>query len=173
MADNSLPQAVPDNTETSPASRPSSFLQANAVGGPKACSTSRLARCETNPRRYARHRFARNFQQDSPTWANNWTSRQNTHLRLIRKSVIRARGESVCSGVPSLKGRSPACNRLEILQEALEHPECLLVNLDPADDQVLGFQVIGGAGCLAERVSILENNLMALNEVGNVILGRG
>ena len=45
-----------------------------------------------------------------------------------------------------------ALERLEILQEALEHPERLLVHLDPADDKVLSLEVICGSGCLAERV---------------------
>ena len=100
--------------------------------------------------------------------ASEYTSETDSQERGSRKRRISLRQE--CHR--QRDDRRP-CNRLEILQKALEHPERLLVNLDPADDQVLGFQVIGGAGCLAERVSILENNLMALNEVGNVILGRG
>ena len=43
---------------------------------------------------------------------------------------------------------------LEILQKALKHPEGLLMNLDPADDEVLSFQVVCGAGSLAQRMRI-------------------
>src|SRR5262245_4544267 len=46
------------------------------------------------------------------------------------------------------------------------------MNLNPADDEILSFQVIGGTGGLTKRESVRQGDLMRLDEVSNEILGR-
>ena len=57
-------------------------------------------------------------------------------------------------GRESHSSRQPYEKPLEILQKALKHPEGLLMNLDPADDEVLSFEVVCGTGSLAQRMRI-------------------
>jgi hypothetical protein len=45
------------------------------------------------------------------------------------------------------------------------------MHLNSSDDEILGLQVVGGAGGLTECMSVSENNLVRLDEVGDEIFG--
>ncbi len=61
-------------------------------------------------------------------------------------------------------------NCLKVLQEALQHPEVLLMHLNASDDQVLSLQVVGRAGGLPKRVGVEQEDFVAFNEVSDEIL---
>ena len=63
------------------------------------------------------------------------------------------------------KGKKES-GRLEV---ALEHPEGFLVPLDPADDEVLGFEIVGGFGGIAGGVGVGEGFFVGDNQGGNEI----
>src|SRR6478609_6771055 len=60
---------------------------------------------------------------------------------------------------------------VRLLEEALEHPDRFLVRLNAADREVLGFEIIHGAGGVTERDSIRERLLVGDDEAGGVVLG--
>ena len=46
------------------------------------------------------------------------------------------------------------------------------MDLNPANDKVLSFQVICGTSGLSQRVRITKKNFIGFNEMGHKILGR-
>lgn len=57
-------------------------------------------------------------------------------------------------------------------QEALEHPEGLLVPLDAFNHQILSFQVISLSGKITGANGVIDDFFMANNQGGDVILLR-
>jgi len=46
------------------------------------------------------------------------------------------------------------------------------VGLDTTDDQILGLEIVRLTGGLAQVVGVLEQGLMAVDEVGHIVFGR-
>ena len=60
----------------------------------------------------------------------------------------------------------------EVFKEALEHPEGLLVDLNPTNDKVLRFKIPSFFTVATEILGVLEEDFMAIDEVGHKILSR-
>ncbi len=61
---------------------------------------------------------------------------------------------------------------LEIFEKATKHPEGFLVNSDAANGEILGFEIVRGAGCFAEGEGVGDENLVGVDEMCDKILGR-
>ena len=71
------------------------------------------------------------------------------------------------------KTAPPQCEQHHVAKTsapALEHPQRLLMNLESADNEVLGFEIIGSAGRLTQRVSVPHKNFMTLDKMRHEVL---